>query len=237
MKLTELQVMVVEKRLKESGMSYAPLIDELLDHACCLVEEQMALGHSFPEALDRSFSLISPEIIKSCQKQTNFSVNKTKILMKRISIVTSGLAASCLLFTTILSAQNLSGIMPLENLEITSNVGQRVHPQTGQLKQHQGVDFKAPSGTPVLATADGVVDQVQEDVKGYGKYIVIKHADNFSTKYAQLSEFRVTIGSSVKQGQVIGLVGNSGASTGPHLHFEVIKDQQAIDPMAVIKDS
>ena len=126
-------------------------------------------------------------------------------------------------------------ISPIANEKmknLTSGFGMRKHPTTGEMKMHKGVDFSANMGTPVLATADGVVVKMEfkEKGKGYGRVIIIKHNDIYSTLYSQLSAFKVAVGEKVKQGQVVGLVGSSGISTGPHLHYEVRKNGEAVDP-------
>ncbi|MFZ0269327.1 M23 family metallopeptidase [Caulobacter sp.] len=120
---------------------------------------------------------------------------------------------------------------PLERPRITSIFGPRRHPLLGYTRLHKGVDFGAPVGTPVLAAADGVVERT--DWAGdHGKRLRLRHADGWETVYAHLSAWRVSPGDQVRQGQVIALTGNSGLSTGPHLHFEVLHDAQTIDPAA-----
>lgn len=120
---------------------------------------------------------------------------------------------------------------PVEG-RVSSRFGNRRHPISGYTRMHQGVDFAAPSGTPIIAAGDGVVAR-RGWVGGYGNYIEIKHNNQFTTAYAHMSRFNddVKKGSRVRQGQIIGYVGSTGNSTGPHLHFEVVRDGQKIDPM------
>ena len=230
MNLTEIQVILIENDLKSRGLKYAPLQDELIDHVCCLIEDQMSRGISFEEARLEVLQSIPSSHLKAWQQATKQVLNKKEIIMKRISFATAGIAAGFILFTTVTNAQQLPDTPPLDMVEITSGFGLRMHPIKKQEMLHMGIDLKASTGTPVRATADGTVLQVAEDPKGYGKYIVIDHGANLFTKYAQLSGFRVQPGEKVTRGQVIGLVGNSGASTAPHLHYEVIKDQQPVNP-------
>lgn len=126
-----------------------------------------------------------------------------------------------------------SGI-PIEGtVNITSTWGDRLHPIHKKVKHHSGCDFKAPTGTSVLATADGVVSEIPADFeegKGHGRFVVIDHGDGMKTRYAQLSGYNVKIGQSVTKSFVIGYVGQSGISTGPHLHYEVWKDGKDVDP-------
>ena len=237
MKLKEIQVMIVEERLKRAGLDYKPLCDELLDHVCCLVEEHMASGISFEIAVDRALSVLSPTEIARCQQNTKDLLNQNQIIMKRITMAVTGMAAASFLITSVIFAQNIPSVMPLGEYEITSSFGKRTDPFTNESKHHFGVDLRAPEGTPVVATADGTVIKVEDQPKGYGKFVVIEHDDNYQTRYAQLSEFRVTLGTQVKKGSVIGLVGSSGRSTAPHLHYEVIHDGKRIDPIKTIEDS
>ena len=97
---------------------------------------------------------------------------------------------------------------------------------------HQGVDFSAPRGTPIIAAGNGVVERANR-YGGYGKYVRIRHQKGYKTAYAHMSRFArgVRSGRSVRQGQIIGYVGSTGASTGPHLHYEVYKNGKAVDAM------
>lgn len=123
---------------------------------------------------------------------------------------------------------------PLEFSRVSSVFSMRVHPISGQWKQHKGVDFAAPVGTPIRAAADGVVDFSGQQ-NGYGNVVVLKHWATYSTAYAHMSRFApgVRAGSRVHQGDVIGFVGMSGWSTGPHLHYEFRVDGNPRDPLSV----
>lgn len=105
-------------------------------------------------------------------------------------------------------------------LIVTSRYGYRHHPITGRYRLHEGIDFRASTGTRVYASKSGKVTYAARK-SGYGKIVVIQHADDFTTWYGHLSRIRVSVGNVVRQGQVIGLSGNTGISTGPHLHFEI----------------
>ena len=106
----------------------------------------------------------------------------------------------------------------------------RMHPVYGVLKLHSGVDFTAKKGTAIFASGDGVVFKVKKSFTGYGKHVIIDHGFGYKTLYAHMSAFKVKKGQKVKRGDVIGLVGNTGTSTGAHLHYEVIRDGKKIDP-------
>jgi murein DD-endopeptidase MepM/ murein hydrolase activator NlpD len=113
---------------------------------------------------------------------------------------------------------------------IASGFGMRFHPIYRVLKMHAGIDFTMDVGTPVHVTGDGVVEHVERDRSGYGHNVLVDHGHGFETLYAHLSEFEVREGEKVKRGEVIGLSGNTGTSTGPHLHYEVIEDGKKVDP-------
>jgi len=134
---------------------------------------------------------------------------------------------------------NKPSILPLklsDEIRMTSGFGMRRHPVTKEKKMHVGIDFACKVGTEIIATADGSVSKIQNKPGGYGKLIIIDHGNEFKTYYAQLSAFKVKLGDQVKKGQVIALSGNSGMSTGPHLHYEVKKGDQRVDPIDYIKN-
>ncbi|WP_373050759.1 DUF5930 domain-containing protein [Thalassovita aquimarina] len=116
----------------------------------------------------------------------------------------------------------------------TSGFGYRRDPKTGGRRLHKGSDFAGPTGTPIFATADGVVIHAGWG-SGYGRLIKIKHAFGIETRYAHLSKIRVKVGQRVSRGERIGDMGNSGRSTGTHLHYEVRSGGKAVNPMIFIK--
>ena len=97
---------------------------------------------------------------------------------------------------------------------------------------HRAIDYAAPIGTPILATGDGVVKRASYN-GGYGHFISIRHNDTWVTQYAHLSRYAVKAGARVEQGQVIGYVGSTGFSTGPHLHYEMVKNGTKVNPLTV----
>ncbi len=126
--------------------------------------------------------------------------------------------------------------MPLEGASLTSSFGMRNHPVLGGRRQHQGIDLAAPSGTPVYATADGVVGRA-DWYSSYGLYISINHGASMETRYAHLSRLAVAAGDNVKKGDLIGYVGSTGRSTGPHLHYEVRVEGLAVNPIPYMVES
>lgn len=123
---------------------------------------------------------------------------------------------------------------PVDGARISSGFGRRKHPILGYTKMHKGVDFAAPSGTPIYAAGDGRVEYLGR-VRGYGKYIRINHGNGYSTAYAHMSRYARGLSKRdfVRQGQVIGYVGMTGRATGPHLHYEVLIKGQQVNPLTV----
>ncbi|UCM93237.1 MAG: peptidoglycan DD-metalloendopeptidase family protein [Rickettsia endosymbiont of Cimex lectularius] len=123
---------------------------------------------------------------------------------------------------------------PVKLVRVSSHYGNRHHPTLGYTKMHKGVDFAAPTGTPIYAAGNGVITEIGWK-SGYGKFVQIKHSQNLSTAYAHASNFakNLKLGSIVKQGQVIAYVGSTGRTTGPHLHYEVKIGGKNINPMHV----
>ena len=121
---------------------------------------------------------------------------------------------------------------PIDGARLSSSYGVRKHPILGYNKLHKGVDFAAPKGTPVYAAGNGFIDFVGRN-GGYGKYIRIRHNSSYKTAYAHLNNYNKNIykGARVNQGGIIGYVGSTGKSTGPHLHYEVIYQNKQINPM------
>jgi murein DD-endopeptidase MepM/ murein hydrolase activator NlpD len=128
--------------------------------------------------------------------------------------------------------KNIRGFLlrtPLDGARVTSGFGMRLHPILGYTKMHTGIDFAAPTGTPVFAAGDGVVKEARW-TGGYGRWLEIAHNGQWATGYGHLSGWAVKEGQRVHQGQVVAYVGSTGRSTGPHLHYEVIFDGQKINP-------
>lgn len=127
---------------------------------------------------------------------------------------------------------SIPSIQPVSNKDLTriaSGFGWRMHPIYRIPKKHEGIDFTAPTGTPIYVSGDGVVETCNYE-GGYGNCIVVNHGYGYKTRYAHLSAYAVSAGSKVKRGQKIGSVGNTGASVGPHLHYEVVYNEHKVDP-------
>ncbi len=127
-----------------------------------------------------------------------------------------------------------SGTLPAKG-KISGRFGTRTDPFSGKKKFHKGIDIAAPKGTPVYASASGKIICCEYKKNGYGNLIVIDHGDDLFTCYGHLNTINVKKGQIIKQGSKIGTVGSTGRSTGPHLHFEVRKGEQLIDPEQYLK--
>ncbi|MCL2244789.1 MAG: M23 family metallopeptidase [Treponema sp.] len=118
---------------------------------------------------------------------------------------------------------------PLRNYRLTSDYGIRESPISGNIIMHNGIDLAAPAGTEVLAVADGIVTEIGFD-SVYGNYIIISHGERWTSLYGHLQKIETVLRSAVKSGNLIGRVGSTGQSTGPHLHFELHQDGRALNP-------
>lgn len=129
--------------------------------------------------------------------------------------------------------RSIPSIQPISNKDLTrlaSGFGMRMHPIYKIMKMHTGLDFTADIGTEIYAAGDGVVEKTGT-MSGYGQIVIIDHGFGYKTRYAHCSAFNVKEGQKVKRGDVIAYVGNTGASVGPHLHYEVRKDGEAVNPV------
>ena len=125
---------------------------------------------------------------------------------------------------------SVPSLMPVEMVRMSSGYGMRDHPVLGRRRNHKGVDLAAPTGTPVYATADGLISMAQR-YSSYGNYVQIEHGAEMQTRYAHLSKYVVEPGTRVSKGDLIGYVGSTGRSTGPHLHYEVRVNGEAVNPI------
>ena len=129
---------------------------------------------------------------------------------------------------------SIPAIMPISNKNLksmASGFGYRTHPIYKTAHFHSGLDFSAAIGTPIYATGDGIVEQADNLAQGYGNHVVINHNFGYKTLYGHMSRIAAKRGQKVKRGDIIGYVGSTGVSTGPHLHYEVIKNNTKINPV------
>jgi murein DD-endopeptidase MepM/ murein hydrolase activator NlpD len=132
--------------------------------------------------------------------------------------------------------QEIPQVMPADIRSISSGFGYRRDPFNGHAAMHAGLDFRAPYGAPIHAAADGTVSFVGTK-SGYGNVVEVSHGNGMITRYAHMSRFASRVGQDVKAGDVIGRIGNSGRSTGPHLHFEVRINGNAVNPRPFLESA
>jgi murein DD-endopeptidase MepM/ murein hydrolase activator NlpD len=161
---------------------------------------------------------------------------------KRVDIISKELAVQSKSLDYILklakAKNNLLAAIPAiqpvrnENLKrMASGFGYRTDPFTKARKMHEGMDFTAKTGTPIFATGDGVIARADNTASGYGNHIVIRHGFGYETLYGHLSRYKCRTGQSVKRGDIIGYIGSTGRSEGPHLHYEVHKNGKVVNPL------
>lgn len=235
MELTDSQVLFIENELRQQGIDYQPLREELLDHICCAIEGHLQEGENFEVAYTKTIEAFGQQGIIQVQHDTIDLLTKKTKVMKKIFFLTTLMVLSILTISIANSVIDPPSRYPtLKKLQVTSHYGNRMYPILKVQKMHKGIDFKAPMGTPIVATADGVILVAQSNKKGYGTHIIIKHDKQYKSLYAHLSKMKVVIGQEIKKGEVIGYSGNSGASVAPHLHYEVRKDDKAVDPKSYL---
>lgn len=199
---------------------------------------EVALTYGFGEARRPGF----PEAALALATQTNSTVESSYQaslyafnLIRSSSMKPSAGPTSLGMFSSIdLGPDTVPSIWPLRG-QISAGFGQRLDPFSGEGAFHSGVDIRAPYGTRVDSTADGIVLKAGFD-SGYGNAITVDHGFGIETKYGHLSKIFVVVGEEVKRGQVIGAVGMTGMTTGPHLHYEVLVNDTPVNPMKYLHE-
>lgn len=177
-----------------------------------------------PEGLVEGALVSSPDI----SNMLDGLARQIKDRERQLSVLES------LISTRNLSRQIVPGGRPVTQGWISSYFGQRTDPFTGRNAYHRGIDFAGPAGSQVVAVASGVVTYAKERF-GYGKTVEINHGNGYVTRYAHNQRVLVAAGDTIQKGQAIALMGSTGRSTGPHLHFEVLKQGRAVDPMSFVR--
>jgi len=169
------------------------------------------------------------------KKVVENAANQIEVLSKELSVLNDSYNELAKLANNKKEMLNsIPAIQPVKNNDlnrIASGFGNRVHPIYKTKKFHSGLDFTASPGTKVFATGEGKVVEAEYSRRGYGNRLVIQHGYGYKTMYCHLKKFHVKEGEKIKRGELVAEVGNTGLSTGPHLHYEVIKNNKAIDPI------
>lgn len=177
-----------------------------------------------PEGLVEGALVSSPDI----SNMLDGLAHQIKDRERQLSVLES------LISTRNLSREIVPGGRPVTQGWISSYFGKRTDPFTGRNAYHRGIDFAAPAGSQAFAVASGVVTYAKERF-GYGKTVEINHGNGYVTRYAHNQRLLVAPGDTIQKGQPISLIGSTGRSTGPHLHFEVLKQGRAVDPMSFVR--
>jgi murein DD-endopeptidase MepM/ murein hydrolase activator NlpD len=173
-------------------------------------------------------SMGETELVNSMAAQLNNLSLRMAYQVKSFAAIENMVKNKAQLLAAIPSIQPISN----RNLNrIASGFGYRIDPVYKDRRLHPGLDFTAPAGTPIYATADGVVKDAGFNTGGYGNRVVVNHGFGYETLYAHMVRIKARVGTRVKRGEVIGYVGSTGKSTGPHLHYEVHKNGTILDPI------
>jgi hypothetical protein len=228
------QLTFVANRIKKATNN-KQVAEEMLDHYATRMEHDMLLGIPFEEAFEKSFDdmpISTVTHISKKQKQI-----KLEIMFKKVSPPAFLLSMSAFIVFTNISSQEKPWNMPIAENDITSmpsGFGFREHPIYKTKKLHKGIDFIAPTGTPVNAVQRGIVTKVSQTKRGYGNMIEITHDDSTISRYAHLHEIKVVLDQKIEDHEIIGSVGSTGTSTAPHLHFEMMKEGVTFNPAPFI---
>jgi len=195
---------------------------------------EVALTYGFGQARHPQFphAFLSLATQSDATVETSFDASLSAFTMMKEMAAKPGSVVASRGFLGSRSIDNsmMPAVWPVHG-EITSNFGNRMDPFSGEGGiWHSGIDISAPYGSPVEATADGIVLLAEPDA-GYGREILIDHGNGFSTMYGHLSQIKVVVGQEVIRGQIIGAIGMTGKATGPHLHYEVHIHDAAVDPI------
>ena len=208
------------------------VLDEKRIEADTLLTELIAKGEEFEKLIDESEQLQSDLMNDIAQAEKDLKEAEYKEWLATYVPTTKPSGKDT---TPSTQAPSSSGwIKPVKSYTLTSPFGMRVHPISGKWKMHEGVDMSAPQGTPIYAAKTGKVTRTAYQEGGAGYYVSINHGDGFASIYMHMTHYIVSPGQHVTAGQVIGYVGSTGGSTGPHLHFGISYNGTYVNPMNYI---
>ncbi|MBV1922481.1 MAG: M23 family metallopeptidase, partial [Flavobacteriaceae bacterium] len=230
----ELQFELINKKMKEAEMVLSEVesrdnnIYRVYFEANPIPEEQRKAGFGGINRYRDLEGFDNSNLIISTSKRIDILTKQIVVQSKSLDEIAKLAEEKEKLLTSI------PAIQPVRNEDLTrmaSGFGYRTDPFTKARKKHWGMDFTAPRGTPVYASGDGKVIQADNTASGYGKHIRIDHGYGYISLYAHLYKYNVRKGNKVKRGDLIGFVGSTGRSEAPHLHYEVFKDKERINPI------
>ena len=233
---------------------YASLSDELTTMSKVLdnVQERDASAHRMVFGMDpidpnvwsggiggssrRIFRGTTEELIADAERRAERLKHQLVLQSKSLDTITALAKDREQMLASMPSIKPVRQDKLAKSIRMLSGFGMRIHPIFKHQKMHTGLDFTAPQGTPVQASGDAVVEEVNSERSGYGMHIILNHGYGYRTLYGHLSKVKVKQGQKIKRGEVIGLVGSTGTSTGPHLHYEVIHRGDKVDPIHYCMD-
>lgn len=223
------EVVAIESLKRQAEMSFLKALDERQNEYSNLVEEKALLAIELEDKVKQvgflDQTLQGLEELMGVQPTSNAEI-KERVKMIQLSTLEKQLMLESL----------PSGRPVLEFRGVSSGYGWRTHPVTGNRVHHNGIDYRGTIGSPAIVTADGIVEYAgYHKSSGYGNLIIISHSYGFRTLYGHLHNIKVSSGDFVKKGQVIGEVGSTGISTGPHLHYEVNFVHRKLNPAPFVQ--
>lgn len=230
----ELQFNILNKKLKQIETVIANIEDRdnniyrVYFEASPIPEEQRKAGFGGVNRYKDLEGYDNSELIINTAKRLDILSKQTVVQSRSLDEIERLAANKAELIEAIPSIQ------PVKNQDVTrmaSGYGYRIDPFTKKRRFHYGMDFSARKGTPIYATGNGTVKRADNRSSGFGKHIRIDHGFGYVSLYAHLSKYNVRRGQKVKRGDIIGFVGNTGRSRGPHLHYEILKDNKKINPL------
>ena len=229
---------------------YYDLINKEIDEASKSIEELESRDNSIYRVIFEAKPIstadrTSDEGLKTYKELLAKGVKPKKLIaqtLKKMELLKQRVAIQSKSFDEIMKmAKNktkmyasIPAIQPISNKELkalASGFGMRIHPIYKVKMMHTGIDFTAVRGTPIYATGDGIVKAVVPNLGGYGKEVEVSHGYGYVTRYAHMEKFNARVGQKVKRGECIGYVGSTGTATAPHLHYEVMKNGEKVNPI------
>ena len=193
------------------------------------IPDSVRYGKDYSNIDPREFALLKPEEVMD-QVKAQIGVLKNRVLVQQRSDDT----IEHMVRSKEEMLHAIPTIQPVSNKDLShlaSGFGYRIDPIYKTVKMHTGLDFAAALGTPIYATGDGNVTEADFDAGGYGNHVIINHGFGYETLYGHMVRIKAKVGQHVKRGEVIGWIGSTGKSTGPHCHYEVIKNGEKINPV------
>lgn len=232
--LTEEQIVFIEKELNKRGLSYFTLKDELLDHICSAIENDMAEGKPFEKAYEGAISYFDEQTLQHLQRETRKAAISKRYIWRKVFRYGLGVAASLFFIVLVGHAKDRPSIHPvlINKYQLDNYLYLKQMLVYSDPASAEGIDFIVPVGTPVVATASGEVEQICTDSISKSKSILIQHTnDEYLTFYSNLSEMVVYKGQTVKKGEIIGYSGEGNASSPPHVHYQIIRNRKNINTL------